>query len=186
MKVYTKKGDKGKTGLLGGTRIEKHNLRIETYGTVDELNSYMGLLRDQNEEKKYKEQIIDIQDRLFTIGSILAADPKKNKFPLPPLYEEDIKRLENQIDEMDSKIPPMKFFVLPGGHPNVSFCHIARCVCRRAERLVSALQEETDLPPLIIAYMNRLSDYLFVYSRYLTVQLKAEEIPWKPKMGENT
>jgi len=182
MKVYTKKGDKGTTGLIGGTRVPKHSLRIDAYGTVDELNSYLGLLRDKTGDAKYKDELIYIQDRLFTMGSWLALDPEKGKMELPELFASDIDRLEAGIDEMDGKIEPMKFFVLPGGHETVSFCHIARCVCRRAERLVSELNENTELNPLIMAYLNRLSDYLFVYGRYLTVELGAEEIPWKPRV----
>ncbi len=181
MKVYTKKGDKGKTGLIGGTRVPKHSLRIDAYGTVDELNSYLGLLRDRALTDFYKTEIIFIQDRLFTIGSWLALDPEKGKMELPEIFEADIERLEKGIDEMDGKIEPMKFFVLPGGHETVSFCHITRCVCRRAERLIAALADQTALNPLILPYLNRLSDYLFVYGRYVTAELKAEEIPWKPK-----
>lgn len=182
MKVYTKKGDKGKTGLIGGTRVPKHSLRIDAYGTVDELNSYLGLLRDRALDEKFTAEIIYIQDRLFTMGSWLALDPEKGKMELPELYAADIERLEQGIDEMESKIEPMKFFVLPGGHETVSFCHITRCVCRRAERLVSELSETTDLNPLILAYLNRLSDYLFVYGRFVTAALEVPEIPWKPRM----
>jgi cob(I)alamin adenosyltransferase len=182
MKVYTKKGDKGKTGLIGGTRVPKYALRIDAYGTVDELNSYLGLLRDRSVSDHFKEEIIFIQDRLFTIGSWLASDPEKGKMQLPEIKEEDVTRLENSIDDMDTKLEPMKFFVLPGGHETVSFCHITRCVCRRAERIVTELNEESELNPLIMAFLNRLSDYLFVYGRFVTMELGAEEIPWKPKM----
>lgn len=181
MKVYTKKGDKGKTGLIGGTRVPKFSLRIDTYGTVDELNSFLGLLRDRALNDKFKEEIIYIQDRLFTIGSWLASDPEKGKMQLPEIIDADIERLEQGIDEMDAVLEPMRFFVLPGGHETVSFCHIARCVCRRAERLVTELNEESELNPLIMAFLNRLSDYLFVYGRMASAELGAEEIPWKPK-----
>jgi len=192
MKVYTKKGDKGTTGLIGGTRLPKHHIRIESYGTVDELNSYIGLLRDLiNQESKsdhmspiasaMAQVLIEIQDRLFTIGSQLAADPVKSKMTLPELFESDITYLENQIDEMDNELPPMKFFVLPGGNVVVSQCHIARCICRRAERLVAQLSESEPVEPLISAYMNRLSDYLFVLSRKLAHELNATETPWKPR-----
>lgn len=181
MKVYTKKGDKGNTGLIGGTRVPKYNLRIDSYGTVDELNSYLGLLRDKALDDNFKEFIIDIQDRLFTMGSWLASDPEKGKMELPELHESDIKKLEDGIDKMDEELEPMRFFVLPGGHETVSFCHITRCVCRRAERLVTALNAESKVNPLILAYLNRLSDYLFVYGRYVSFKLKAEEIAWKPK-----
>ncbi|MCB9225263.1 MAG: cob(I)yrinic acid a,c-diamide adenosyltransferase [Crocinitomicaceae bacterium] len=180
MKVYTKKGDTGKTGLIGGTRVPKFDLRIDAYGTVDELNSYMGLLRDTATEDRFVEEIIFIQDRLFTLGSWLASDPEKSKMTLPELKDNDVIRLENSIDWMDERLEPMKFFVLPGGHEHVSFCHIARCVCRRAERLVVELNGNSPQDPKILIFLNRLSDYLFVYSRYLTKQLGANEIPWKP------
>lgn len=182
MKIYTKKGDKGKTGLIGGTRVPKYALRIDAYGTVDELNSYLGLLRDRALNQNDKNFIIEIQDRLFTIGSWLASDPKKGKMQLPELFDEDVEKLELAIDAMEEKLEPMRFFVLPGGHETVSFCHITRCVCRRAERLVVELNDESKLNPLILNYLNRLSDYLFVYGRWLTTELGAEEIPWKPKM----
>ncbi|MFT4602478.1 MAG: cob(I)alamin adenosyltransferase [Arenicella sp.] len=178
MKVYTKKGDKGQTGLIGGTRVPKSSLRIDSYGTVDELNSYIGLLRDNALSEDVKKELIFVQDRLFTLGSWLASDPEKSKMTLPELRESDIEKLEKSIDKMDEELEPMKFFVLPGGHQTVSFCHIARCVCRRAERLVVALNEEVEQNPVIIAFLNRLSDYLFVYGRYLTHKLGAEEIPW--------
>jgi len=182
MKIYTKKGDKGQTGLIGGTRVPKHSLRIESYGTVDELNSWLGVLRDRAVAAHFKEELIFVQDRLFTLGSLLAADPEKSNMALPQLNEADIKRLEESIDKMETELPPMKNFVLPGGNETVSFCHVARCVCRRAERLVCALDEKTALDPVIIAFLNRLSDYLFVYSRYVSMKLNAEEIAWKPKI----
>lgn len=183
MKVYTKTGDKGLTGLIGGTRVAKHDIRIETYGTVDELNAYVGLLRDKSKNKEEVAFLIQIQDRLFTLGSLLASDPAKSKMTLPELLPEDILTIEAQIDKMDEELEPMKSFVLPGGHEVVSFIHIARCVCRRAERLVSALNSETESDYQIgLQYLNRLSDYLFVYSRYMTKQLKAKETPWIPKI----
>jgi len=178
MKVYTRKGDKGTTGLIGGTRVPKFSLRIESYGTVDELNSYIGLLRDKVLNEKYKAELIEIQDRLFTLGSLLAQDPEKTSMKLPQIHKSDIDFLEESMDKMDEQLPPMKSFILPGGHETVSFCHIARCVCRRAERLVTELGNEVELNELILAYLNRLSDYLFVYSRLLSVELNAEEIPW--------
>lgn len=181
MKIYTKKGDQGQTGLIGGTRVAKHHIRIEAYGTVDELNSYIGLLRDKSDSKEQVEEFIFIQDRLFTLGSLLAADPEKSKMELPPLRQEDVNALEISIDKMDEQLEPMKFFVLPGGHEIISFCHIARCVCRRAERAVCRLEETAPVDPLILAFLNRLSDYLFVYGRFLTKNLNAVEIPWKPK-----
>ena len=183
MKVYTKTGDKGLTGLIGGTRIPKHHLRIETYGTVDELNSYIGLLRDKAIEENDQLFLINIQDRLFTLGSILASDPEKSKMKLPKLHAADILAIEDKIDEMDKDLEPMKSFILPGGHETVSFIHIGRCVCRRAERLVSALNSEsTENNDLGLQFLNRLSDYLFVYSRYMSKQLKAEETPWVAKV----
>ena len=182
MKIYTKKGDKGTTGLIGGTRLPKHHIRIESYGTVDELNSYLGLIRDLYENTAVVEELLIVQDRLFTIGSHLASDPEKSNMSLPKLYASDVTFLEEAIDRMEQGLEPMRFFVLPGGHPTVSHCHIARCVCRRAERLISHLAEETLVAPEIGAYMNRLSDYLFVLSRKMTADLKATEQPWKPKM----
>ena len=182
MKVYTKKGDTGTTQLIGGTRVLKSSLRIDSYGTIDELNSYIGLIRDQEIDQLYKIQLIEIQDRLFTIGSSLASDPEKSKMKIPDLLESDVLFLEDAMDEMDKQLPEMKFFVLPGGHTTVSYCHLARCVCRRAERIIVALNEQDEVPELIFKYVNRLSDYLFVLSRKLTQDLKAEEQPWRPRM----
>jgi cob(I)alamin adenosyltransferase len=181
-KVYTKTGDKGQTSLIGGTRVPKHHIRIESYGTVDELNSHIGLIRDQQIDAHAIETLIEIQDRLFTIGSSLASDPGKSKMKIPDLKEEDITLLEQEMDKMDESLPEMKSFVLPGGHTTVSYCHIARCVCRRAERLVIHLSESEEVSALVIKYLNRLSDYLFVLSRKLTLDLHAKEIPWKPRM----
>jgi len=182
MKVYTKKGDKGTTQLIGGTRVPKNTLRIEAYGTVDELNAYIGLIRDQEIDQEYIEQLLEIQDRLFTLGSLLAADPEKQKMKLPQLNEEDITYLEEKIDAMDAELEPMKSFVLPGGHTTVSYTHIARCVCRRSERIITELGLEGEVSPIILAYVNRLSDYLFVLGRKLTKDLNASEQPWKPRM----
>lgn len=182
MKIYTKTGDKGTTALFGGKRVSKADLRIETYGTVDELNSYIGLLRDQEVNTKRKDILVEIQDRLFTVGSILATEPGNTKVKVPSLIEQDITFLEKEIDVMDSQLPPMKSFVLPGGHQSVSFCHIARTVCRRAERLVIDLDAQEKVDALIIQYLNRLSDYLFMLSRKMTTELGAEETPWKPRM----
>lgn len=180
MKIYTKKGDKGETGLLGGTRVKKFNIRIESYGTVDELNSWIGLIRDQPIDEHVKKFLIHIQDRLFTIGSHLASDPEKSKFKLPEIKEEDVTALEKEIDHMNELLPEMHSFVLPGGHTVVSYCHIARCVCRRAERNTVHLAETEKTEDIIIKYLNRLSDYLFVLSRKLSHDLKAEEVLWKP------
>jgi cob(I)alamin adenosyltransferase len=186
MKIYTKKGDTGTTQLIGGTRVPKHHVRIEAYGTVDELNSFIGLLRDQEMDSQHKKNLIEIQDRLFTIGSSMATDPDKSisKFreKIPVLGEEDVLFLENEMDRMDALLPEMKSFVLPGGHIAVSTCHAARCICRRAERLVTHLSETDTVNPLIVQYLNRLSDYLFVLSRMLAKELNAPETPWKPRV----
>lgn len=182
MKIYTKRGDTGETSLLGGTRVLKSNIRIETYGTVDELNSWIGLIRDQSMENHYKEILIQIQDRLFTIGSHLASDPIKSKAKIPGLNEENILLLEKEIDVMNEVLPEMRSFVLPGGHSTISYCHIARCVCRRAERHAVLLSQSELVEPIVIKYLNRLSDYLFMLSRKLTHDLKAIETPWKPNL----
>ncbi len=181
-KIYTKTGDKGQTSLIGGTRIPKFDDRIEAYGTVDELNSHIGLIRDQQIEDNSRAILIEVQDRLFTIGSLLAADPEKNKMALPQISESDIELLEKEIDKMNEVLPEMKHFVLPGGHTTISYCHIARCVCRRAERCVLRLNEQHPVDELIYKYLNRLSDYLFVLSRKITFDLQADETPWKPRM----
>ncbi|OFZ53823.1 MAG: ATP:cob(I)alamin adenosyltransferase [Bacteroidetes bacterium RIFCSPHIGHO2_02_FULL_44_7] len=182
MKVYTKKGDTGTTQLIGGTRVLKSSLRIEAYGTIDELNSWIGLIRDQEIALLHQTQLLEIQDRLFTLGALLAADPERSKMELPPLIESDIVYLEDAIDAMEEQLEPMRNFVLPGGHSTVSYTHIARCVCRRAERIITDLDQHSPVAPVILAYTNRLSDYLFVLSRKLTLDLKAAEQPWKPRM----
>lgn len=182
MKIYTKTGDKGKTSLFGGSKVSKSSLRIESYGTVDELNSYIGLLRDQKVNQNRKDELVEIQDRLFTIGSILATEPGNTKVKIPQLAETDIIFLEKKIDVMDEKLPPMKSFILPGGHESVSHCHISRCVCRRAERIVIELNEIDPVNELVYQYLNRLSDYLFVLARMMSSELGAEETPWKPRM----
>lgn len=182
MKIYTKKGDKGETSLIGGTRVPKHHLRIECYGTVDELNSWIGLLRDQAIKEQHIKILFEIQDRLFTIGSLLASDPEASRMKIPELKEEDITLLEQEMDRMEATLPEMKSFLLPGGHTTVSYCHIARCVCRRAERLATHLSENDVVNELVLKYLNRLSDYLFVLSRSLSHEFKATETPWKPRM----
>lgn len=182
MKIYTKTGDKGTTALFGGKRVSKADLRIDTYGTVDELNSYIGLVRDQPVNQIRKTTLVEIQDRLFTVGSILATEPGNTKVKIPSLTPGDVTFLEKEIDSMDALLPPMKFFVLPGGHESVSFCHVARTVCRRAERLTIALNEHEPVDGLVIQYLNRLSDYLFMLSRKMSAELNAEELPWKPRM----
>lgn len=181
MKVYTKKGDQGETSLIGGVRLKKHELRIDAYGTIDELNSHVGLLRDQEGSVPLESQLLEIQDRLFTMGSYLASHPEKSKMTLPEFKIEDVRTLEEWIDEMDKTLPEMKSFVLPGGHQSVSFCHVTRCVCRRAERIVVLLNDSEEIQPVLIQYLNRLSDYFFVLSRKLAQDLKATETPWVPK-----
>jgi cob(I)alamin adenosyltransferase len=184
LKIYTKTGDKGITSLIGGTKVPKSHLRIEAYGTVDELNSYLGLCKDLLTDNQSKTILQEIQDRLFTIGSSLACDPEKEpKMKIPDLKEQDITLLEKEIDRMSETLPPMKSFILPGGHPSVSHLHIARCICRRAERCCVRLEfEKQEIESISIKYLNRLSDYLFVLARYISHQLKAEEIPWKPRV----
>lgn len=182
MKIYTKTGDKGTTALFGGKRVSKADLRIDTYGTVDELNAYIGLVRDQEINQKRKPILVEIQDRLFTVGSILATEPGNTKVKTPKLSDDDVTFLEKEIDAMDVELPPMKFFVLPGGHVSVSFCHVARTVCRRVERLVIALNEQEPVDALVIQYLNRLSDYLFVLARKMAQELNAEETPWRPRV----
>jgi cob(I)alamin adenosyltransferase len=184
LKIYTKTGDKGITSLIGGTKVPKSHLRIEAYGTVDELNSYLGLCKDLLTDNQSKTILQEIQDRLFTIGSSLACDPEKEpKMKIPDLKEQDITLLEKEIDRMSETLPPMKSFILPGGHLSVSHLHIARCICRRAERCCVRLEfEKQEIESISIKYLNRLSDYLFVLARYISHQLKAEEIPWKPRV----
>lgn len=241
LRIYTKTGDKGSTSLIGGTKVSKSHLRIEAYGTVDELNSFIGLLGDHLAAAsssvanvpaasssaanvpaaptssanvpaaptssappsatatssstipaapapspllpEAQSLLREIQDRLFTIGSSLACDPEKEpKFAIPDLRESDLTHLERSIDTMDAELPPMKSFILPGGHPAVSTAHVARCVCRRAERCVVRLQEEAPVEPLVLQYLNRLSDYLFELSRFVGHRLAVPEIPWKPRV----
>lgn len=188
MKIYTKTGDKGTTALFGGTRVPKHHIRIDSYGTIDELNSHLGLIRDQDIDQQHKNTLINIQDRLFTIGAILATDPAKailkngkQRLNIPKISELDIATLEREMDLMDESLPPMTHFVLPGGHQTVSFCHIARCVCRRAERLATALYDIEPFEAEALTYLNRLSDYLFVLARKLSKDLNAAEVQWIPQ-----
>ena len=188
MKVYTKTGDKGTTALFGGTRVPKHHIRIESYGTVDELNSHIGLIRDQDISDLYKKVLIEVQDRLFTVGAILATPPEKEvlkngekRLQNLGIVESDIELLEKEIDTMEEALPPMTHFVLPGGHTTVSYCHIARCVCRRAERLAVHLSHNEPVADIAIKYLNRLSDYLFVLARKLSHDLNADEVKWIPR-----
>lgn len=184
MKIYTRVGDQGTTSLIGGTKVLKSDPRIEAYGTVDELNSHIGLCRDMLNDEQVMNMLKEVQDRLFTIGSSLACDPTKElKMKLPDLKEEDVKKLEDEIDGMEEQLEPMKHFILPGGHVIVSQLHIARCVCRRAERCcVNILNAKQENENIILKYLNRLSDYLFVLSRYQSHLLKVEETPWLPRI----
>lgn len=188
MKIYTKTGDKGNTSLYGGTRVSKDNIRIEAYGTVDELNANIGLLRDQQVDKSTSKTLLKIQNELFTLGAMLATPKEKEilksgkeRLDIPKITESSINYLEKEIDEMNLTLPEMKYFVLPGGHTTVSYCHIARCVCRRTERICVTLNTLEAIDASIIIYLNRLSDYLFVLARKLTYDNKVEEIPWIPE-----
>lgn len=183
-KIYTKTGDKGKTSLIGGTKVYKSDLRIEAYGTVDELNSFIGLCLDHLRSYNLHNVLAEVQDRLFTIGSALACDPEKEtKLKIPDLHEGDVELLEKEIDKMNEVLPMMKSFILPGGHVAVSTLHITRTVCRRTERCcVKMIRKEMEVEDLIIKYLNRLSDYLFVLARFAAHQLNVEEIPWRPRV----
>ncbi len=182
MKIYTKTGDTGLTSLIGGTRVPKYDLRIESYGTVDELNSYIGMIRDHDISIEQKDLLKEIQDRLFTIGAALASDPEKSKMKIPDLKTQDIELLEEQMDRMNEVLPDLKHFILPGGDQAVSFCHIARCVCRRAERITVHLKEESFVDEKVIIYLNRLSDYLFVLARMLCFDRDLPENQWLPRV----
>lgn len=178
-KIYTKLGDKGETSLIGGLRVPKYHERIEAYGTLDELNSFIGLIRDQKINKHYKKILTEIQSVVFILESILATDPQsKTAKELPVLSEKDVELLEKEIDEMNEELPPLRNFILPGGHSTVSYCHIARTVCRRSERLVIKMSGNNIIDPLVLQYLNRLSDYFFVLARKLGKDLDADEIPW--------
>jgi cob(I)alamin adenosyltransferase len=188
MKIYTKTGDTGTTALFGGTRVKKYNLRIESYGTVDELNSYIGLIKDQEISDLHKSYLLQIQNELFTLGAMLATPPEKEtlksgkqRLNIPKIDETSILSLENKIDKIDEELPQMTHFILPGGHQAISFCHIARCVCRRAERLSVELNDQEKINTNIIIYLNRLSDYLFMLARKLSKDLSIEEIKWIPE-----
>ncbi|GGW33595.1 cob(I)yrinic acid a,c-diamide adenosyltransferase [Arenibacter certesii] len=187
MKIYTKTGDDGTTGLFGGTRVPKYHIRIESYGTIDELNSWIGLIKDQEIDSLSKKVLKTIQENLFTLGALLAIDPAKEKLKsgkdrltISKIGISDLEFLEQEIDRMEKGLVPMTHFILPGGHPTVSYCHISRTICRRAERLVAQLHQTSAIDPNILAYINRLSDFLFVLARNLSKQLKAEEILWIP------
>jgi len=180
MKIYTKTGDQGTTSLYGGKRVEKYNLRIESYGSIDELNSFLGLLRDQNIQDSYKNFIVNIQTNLFNIGAVLATPDTNTLAKLPKINHIHIQELEQKIDEFDKVLEPMTHFILPGGHQTVSYCHICRTICRRVERLVFKLSTETEINSLVTTYLNRLSDFLFVLARMLSKDLSVEEIKWIP------
>ncbi len=186
MKIYTKTGDLGDTSLFSGKRVRKNNIRIDSYGTIDELNSYLGLIRDHTENRELHDNLIRIQSKLFTLGAMLATPTetgskkeKKSKLQIDLIGPDDISHLENEMDRMNETLPEMTHFILPGGHPAVSFCHVARCVCRRAERKTVELHDLEGVDPQILVYLNRLSDYLFVLARKLTRDNGAEEVPWK-------
>ncbi len=178
MKVYTKKGDTGTTSLLGGTKVAKNDLRIEAYGTVDELNAYLGLIADQEAAEDQRELIRKIQDRLFVVGSQLANDPARSQFKVPTLDAKDVEVLEHSIDEMEKLLEPLTNFILPGGHPANSMSHVARCVCRRAERRIVELNERAPVDPLMLKYLNRLSDWLFVLGRHISRVTQSPEVLW--------
>jgi cob(I)alamin adenosyltransferase len=179
-KIYTKTGDKGETGLFGGKRLPKNHIRIEAYGTVDELNSFIGVVRDSVQEKQTRFILKEVQDRLFNIGANLASDPEKN-MATPDILESDIELLEQEIDRLNEELPDLKHFILPGGHVAVSHCHVARCVCRRAERRVIELDQSESVEPILVKFLNRLSDYLFVLSRKIGMDLGVEEVKWEPR-----
>ena len=188
MKIYTKTGDTGKTSLFGGTRVPKYDLRIEAYGTIDELNANIGLVRDQEIDSRTSEILLQIQTELFTLGAMLATPPEKEllksgkeRLNIEKTNDDKVAVLENEIDFMNEVLPPMRNFILPGGHTTVSYCHIARCICRRAERITTQLSDESTINPQILIYLNRLSDYLFVLARKLTLDTKSQEIPWIPQ-----
>jgi cob(I)alamin adenosyltransferase len=192
MKLYTKTGDGGMTSLFGGTRVPKHHIRIQSYGTVDELNSWVGVLRDQNIATNHREKLVHIQDRLFVVGSMLALDPEKSeansgkkRMRIPEIKVKDTSDLEEEIDRLDSALPPMTHFILPGGHPAVSYCHVARTVCRRAERMITLLSEQSPVNHDLMAYINRLSDYFFVLSRTLAQEMGAVEEKWIPDLDSD-
>jgi cob(I)alamin adenosyltransferase len=181
-KIYTKGGDKGKTALIGGTRVPKYHLRIEAYGTLDELKSYIGLIRDLSEDKAISELLFEIQDRLFTAESLIAADSQESAKGLPKLFETDVEFLEKSIDEMNETLPELSSFIMPGGHPLASHTHIARTICRRAERQTIKAAKEFSIDPLVVKYLNRLSDFLFVLARKFALELGGKEMIWKPRV----
>ncbi|MEE9461775.1 MAG: cob(I)yrinic acid a,c-diamide adenosyltransferase [Bacteroidales bacterium] len=180
MKIYTKAGDRGTSTLLGGNIVPKDHPRLEAYGTLDELNSWMGLIRDQLSDEEMRETLLKIQDRIMVGSTILASEKKDSAVPVPELHEEDISFLETEIDRMDQKLEPLQFFILPGGHTTVSYCHLARTTCRRAERYSVKFIKNSDQTAILVKYLNRLSDYLFILARKIAWELKIEEKIWQP------
>jgi cob(I)alamin adenosyltransferase len=177
--VYTKTGDKGHTSLIGGTRVEKHHFRLEAYGTVDELNAHIGVIRSYEIDQSSIEALVRIQNQLFTIGSYLATDESVSDLRKRlKTDDQEIEFMESEMDRLENALPPLRNFVLPGGHPALAHCHVARTVCRRAERRVNAMAAEVIVDEWVIRYLNRLSDYLFVLSRHLSNYFKVDEIPW--------
>ncbi len=181
-KIYTKTGDAGETSLIGGSRVPKYHIRIEAYGTVDELNSYISLIRDQQINQHYKDVLLEIQNILFIAESSLASEKEEKTKNLPEIKTEDISLLENEIDLMNKSLPELHSFIFPGGHTTVSYCHIARCVCRRAERIVTSLSQNHPVDELVLKYLNRLSDYLFVLARKIAADNNTPEIHWKDQI----
>ena len=180
-KLYTKTGDKGQTSLLGGKKVSKTDLRIEAYGNVDELNSFIGRLKDQNAiDKDLGNQLLIIQELLFTIGSILATEEDFKGFELPKISESHVKQLEDWIDQLDAEVPPLKNFILPGGHQAISLSHVCRTICRRTERSAIAAADHSKIAPELLKFLNRLSDYFFIFARVLGVRQEVSEIPWTP------
>ena len=183
-KIYTKTGDKGETSLIGGSRVPKYHDRIEAYGTLDELNSFIGLLRDQISDKHIKEVLLRVQENIFTAESLLATEPDKEiSRSLPTLSEDDVHELELEIDDMNQHLPPLSSFLLPGGHPLVSLSHVCRTICRRSERVIIKLSVQLAVDEVVIRYVNRLSDYLFVLARELAFANNVADLPWKPRQS---
>jgi len=181
MRIYTKTGDDGTSGLIGGTRVEKYDLRLESYGTIDELNSWLGLIRSQPLDERTSGILLSVQNNLFIIGARLASDGSRSDLTKRLILNPDeIAKLESEMDRILDLLPPMEHFVLPGGSQTVSYCHLARTVCRRAERRVCQLAKEVSIPAELIRYLNRLSDYLFVLSRKVAADEGINEVQWLP------
>lgn len=180
-KIYTKTGDKGETSLIGGTRVPKNHIRIEAYGTIDELNAFVGLIRDHDIAPHHKEVLLKIQECLFIAESLLAKDPEQTQIKLPCLSQADIKLLEEEIDKMNAELPELSHFILPGGNLESSYAHVARCICRRAERIIISLSAQVEVQPNVLQYINRLSDYFFVLARKLAQEKGTGDTIWKAK-----